>query len=126
MNTDCMKSFYLLGDALEAQGGAVNAISAFDGVVEIRSRNVSSENWEAGKFSALWRLEFFARKLMRRRQTIARNNWNECMLLSKWWMGKKSISPRQYLQDQIDVSMGNMLNFSVAPSSFSPCREGLE
>ncbi|KAJ0417622.1 hypothetical protein BJY00DRAFT_199452 [Aspergillus carlsbadensis] len=62
LNYDCMLSFYLLGDALEAQGELWAAQSAFKCSVEIHAR-LFSTMWRGGMSASLRRLKALAAKL---------------------------------------------------------------
>ncbi|KAF5859984.1 hypothetical protein ETB97_002181, partial [Aspergillus alliaceus] len=63
LNLDAMLSFYLLGNALEAQGYLYEAIVAYENSVEIRCRNAPNNGWDAGKAASLRRVKEIATRL---------------------------------------------------------------
>ncbi|KNG81499.1 hypothetical protein ANOM_009991 [Aspergillus nomiae NRRL 13137] len=63
LNLDAMLSFYLLGNALEAQGYLYQAIVAYENSVEIRCRNAPNNGWDAGKAASLRRVKEIATRL---------------------------------------------------------------
>ncbi|KAL4912678.1 hypothetical protein BDW62DRAFT_206256 [Aspergillus aurantiobrunneus] len=63
LNYDSMLTFFLLGDALQAQGQLSSAVMAFAISVEIRCRIVPINAWDGGKSASLRRLEDIATRV---------------------------------------------------------------
>ncbi|KAL3477467.1 hypothetical protein BJX99DRAFT_257496 [Aspergillus californicus] len=63
LNYDAMLTFFLLGDALQAQGQLGSAVMAFSTSIEIRCQIVPINAWDAGKGASLRRLEDIATRV---------------------------------------------------------------